>query len=372
MLGEGLEPSHPCGQWILSPSRLPFRHPSNNSTLNTIHSFSQCYNIPMSRFYEDKIFWIEVEKIKPNPFQPRREFSEDELRSLADSIRQYGVLQALVVTRKELQKEDGGLSVEYELIAGERRLRAARLAGLFQVPVLIKVGEESDLMKLELAIIENIQRQDLNVVDRARAFDRLAKEFGFKHNEIAKKVGKSREYVTNTMRILTLPVEIVDALSEGKISEGHTRPLMMLIDKPEEQMTLFREIMIKKMSVREAERISRSIAFERARKKELMKDPALADMEEKLQEALGTRVYIERREKGGKILIDFFDYDDLEGIAELLRKGQATHKNAMLDKAEEKQIALAEELPQAPVDDRSSEEIKQDDSDLYSVKNFTV
>ena len=124
----------------------------------------------MSRFYNDAIFWIEVDKIKPNPFQPRREFDEVQLRSLADSIRQYGVLQALVVTRNEIEKEGGGLDVEYELVAGERPLRAARLAGLAQVPVLIRDGEETDLMKLELAIIENIQREDLSPVDRARAF----------------------------------------------------------------------------------------------------------------------------------------------------------------------------------------------------------
>ena len=227
---------------------------------------------------------------------------------------------------------------------------------------------------MELAIIENIQREDLNAVDRARAFDRLAREFGFKHNEIAKKVGKSREYVTNTLRILLLPTDIVQALSDGKITEGHTRPLMMLIDRPEEQATLFREIMLKKMSVREAERIARSIAFERARKKDLMKDPALADMESKLQESLGTRVYIERREKGGKILIDFFDFDDLADIVHLLEKGEAG-KNAMLNKAEKRSEINAEEKIETdinPIDDRSSEEIKNEEDDLYSVKNFVV
>src|SRR3990167_6722206 len=149
----------------------------------------------MSRFYQDAVFWIEVDKIKPNPFQPRRDFDEVHLKSLADSIRQYGVLQALVVTRKEVEKEDGGLGVEYELIAGERRLRAAKMAGLQQVPALIRTGEENDQMKLELAIIENIQREDLNPVDRARAFERLVNEFGFKHAEVGKKVGKKREYV---------------------------------------------------------------------------------------------------------------------------------------------------------------------------------
>ena len=212
-------------------------------------------------------------------------------------------------------------------------------------------------MKLELSIIENIQREDLNAVERARAFDKLAHEFGFKHHEIAKKVGKSREYVTNTVRLLTLPEDILNALSEGKITEGHTRPLMMLIDRPEERDTLFREIILKKMNVREAERIARTIAFERARKKDLMKDPALADMEEKLQDVLGTRVYIERREKGGKILIDFFDYEDLQDIVNLLKKEESALQKTT-----------------RPVDSNPPEEIKKSssDEDLYSINNFSI
>ncbi len=233
----------------------------------------------MSQFYNDSIFWVDVDKIEPNPFQPRREFSQPELQSLSDSIRQYGVLQALVVTRKEFEKPEGGLGVKYELIAGERRLRASRLAGLQQVPVLIKTGDDTDLMKLELAIIENIQREDLNPVDRARAFERLANEFGFKHATIAQKVGKSREYVSNTLRLLALPPDLLEALSQGKISEGHTRPLLMLSDRPDEQSVLFKEIVFKKLTVREAEQIARRIAVDRVRKKEYGFDPELVELE---------------------------------------------------------------------------------------------
>src|SRR3989344_4486725 len=145
-------------------------------------------------FYGNAIFWVDVDKIRPNPFQPRKEFDEAKLKDLAGSIRQYGVLQPLTVTRHEIQRDDGGLSTEYELIAGERRLRASKLAGLAQVPVTIRIAEEGDRAKLELAIIENLQREDLNAIDRAHAFERLANEFHFKHTEIAKKVGKSREY----------------------------------------------------------------------------------------------------------------------------------------------------------------------------------
>ncbi len=351
----------------------------------------------MSQYYNDSVFWVDVDKIKPNPFQPRREFDQAQLQSLADSIRQYGVLQALVVTRKEVPKEDGGLAVEYEIIAGERRLRASKLAGLTQVPVLIKTGDDSDLMKLELAIIENIQREDLNPVDRARAFERLAIEFKFKHNEIAAKVGKSREYVSNTLRILSLPSEILDALGAGKISEGHTRPLMMLVDRPEEQNTLFKEIVYKKLTVREAEAISRKIAFDKVRKKELMHDPELVELEEKLSETLGTRVSIERKENGGKLSIDFFSNDDLRTILDMLESQKSRGATAMLDKhietlgkntstplsinADEvmgQNVVSQETSTPEPIltsdlaDDRSKTEKQESEEELYSIKNFSV
>ncbi|MFA6415498.1 MAG: ParB/RepB/Spo0J family partition protein [Candidatus Paceibacterota bacterium] len=347
----------------------------------------------MSQFYNDSIFWIDVEKIHPNPFQPRREFDQAQLQSLYDSIRQYGVLQALVVTRKEVPKEDGGLAVEYELIAGERRLRAAKMAGLSQVPVLIKVGdEENDLMKLELAIIENIQREDLNPVDRSRAFQRLIDEFGFKHVEIAKKVGKSREYVSNSVRLLSLPSEILDALSQGKISEGHARPLMMLGDRLDEQMTLFKEIMFKKLTVREAEAIGRRVAYDKIRKKGATLDPETQELEEKLTETLGTRVSIEKRENGGKILIDFFSADDLRDILTLLETNKAKSPTERLDKHIEKNPVPPknEFIPNYVrdpgladltvedlngLDDRTPEQKNQDENseeEIYSIKNFSI
>jgi ParB family chromosome partitioning protein len=327
----------------------------------------------MSQFYNDSVFWIEVDKIKPNPFQPRREFDEAHLKSLADSIRQYGVLQALVVTRNEFEKPDGGLAVEYELVAGERRLRAAKLAGLQQVPVLIRNGEETDLMKLELAIIENIQREDLNPVDRAKAFDRLATEFGFKHAEIGKKVGKSREYVSNTLRILMLPEHILTALSEGKIVEGHTRPLMMLTDRPEEQETLFKEIIFKKLNVREAEGIARHIAVERARK---LIDHELIDIEDQFKEKLGTRVRIEKREEGGRVTIDFFNKDDLRALLERIvsEGGETINSSQIL--AEQSVERVVENAPALTEDEKMllEDEPKKegDDESLYSVSNFSI
>ena len=208
---------------------------------------------PQEKKHYTSVFWVEVDKIRPNPYQPRKAFDEEKIRELADSIRQYGVLQPLVVPRHEETREDGGIQVYYELIAGERRTRAARVAGVHQVPVLIREGdaaEASARLKLELAIIENLQREDLSPVERARAFKRLAEEFGFKHHDIAKKVGKSREYVTNSIRLLSLPAEMITALEEKKISEGHTRPLLMLSHKKEEQEVLFKDIIYKRLAVR--------------------------------------------------------------------------------------------------------------------------
>jgi ParB family transcriptional regulator, chromosome partitioning protein len=322
----------------------------------------------MSQFYNDSIFWIEVDKIKPNPFQPRREFDESALKALSDSIRQYGVLQALVVTRKEVEKPDGGIATEYELVAGERRLRAAKLAGLAQVPVLIRSGEDTDLMKLELAIIENIQREDLNAVDRARAFERLAKEFKFTHAEIGKKVGKSREYVTNTMRILMLPEHIQTALSEGKITEGHTRPLMMLVDRPEEQETLFKEIIFKKLNVRESEMIARNIAVERARRPV---DQEIIDIEGQFKEKLGTRVRIEKREEGGRLMIDFFNKEDLLALLERIAADEKAVEVALtpVEEVVENAPVLTEEEKIMAEDEPKRED---DDESLYSVSNFSI
>jgi ParB family chromosome partitioning protein len=267
----------------------------------------------MSNLYTNSIFFIDTDKINPNPFQPRREFEPGPLQDLSESIRQYGVLQPLVVSRVERETPDGGLATEYELIAGERRLRASRMAGLTQVPAIIRVGDDN-MMKLEIAIIENLQREDLNAVERARAFARLVDEFKFTHTQIGQKMGKSREFVSNSIRILALPQEILDALSSGKINEGHTRPLMMLSTRPEEQLTLFKEIMFRKITVREAERIARRIAVDKVRKKELLPNAELMQIEQKLQESLGTRVHIEPKEAGGKITIDYFSPEDLDGI----------------------------------------------------------
>lgn len=291
----------------------------------------------------DSVFWVEVDRVEPNPYQPRREFDEDRLRALAESIRQYGVLQPLVVTRKEVERPDGGLESRYELIAGERRLRASKLVGLREIPVVIRAGEETDSMKLELAIIENLQREDLNAIDRAKAFQQLAVDFGLAHTEIAAKVGRSREYVSNSIRLLALPKEVQQAVVDKDISEGHARVLLMLGDRPEELMTLFKEISLKKTSVRVTEQLARRIATDKIRKHD--KTAEMMELEKSLTETLGTRVIIENRPHGGRLLIEFFSPEDL------------THIVAALATKDEPQ----EEINPPPTDE-----------DLSSVKNFSL
>lgn len=325
-----------------------------------------------SQFFGDSIFWIDTDKVHPNPYQPRREFDEGALRDLSESIRMYGLLQPLVVTRTELQKEDGGLVVEYELISGERRLRASKLLGLQQVPAIIRANSDDARVKLELAIIENLQREDLNPVERARSFNQLAEEFGLKHIQVAQKIGKSREYVSNSIRLLALPSDILDALSAGKISEGHARPLLMLCDRPEEQSTLFKEILFKRLTVRETEMIARKIAVEKARKKERAFDPEILEIEQKLSETFGTRVSIEQKQKGGKITIDFFSPEDLKAIINIVGKKEGGVVVSPVKETEP--VAATPSEVQATLDDRSKEEKKEDENteELYSMKNFSL
>ncbi len=380
-------------------------------------------------FQGDSIFWVELDKIVPNPYQPRREFDEAKLKELAESIRMYGVLQPLTVTRRERTRDDSTFFTEYELIAGERRLRASRLAGLSQVPVIIRNGEQTEQEKLELAIIENLQREDLNSVDRAIAFQQLAEVFHLTHAQIAAKMGRSREYVSNTLRLLALPQYMLSSLQKGEITEGHARALLMLADRPEEQDVLFREILLKKISVRESERISRKIATDRVRKKEWKgSDPALIAIERTLTETLGTRVQIKKTDFGGTVSIDYFDPADLDKILNIVAKRgsnpvtevsttasgevdvvkeavhetlqeEATEANEVLAKLEENTPLemVAEEVTSASnnlpavdnlvtppaIDDLVTPPVidntdtppiapEKDESDMYSIKNFGI
>ena len=351
-------------------------------------------------FQGDSIYWVEVEKVVPNPFQPRREFDQNKLQELAESIRMYGVLQPLTVTRKEIQREDGTFYSEYELIAGERRLRASRLAGVSQVPVIIREGEQSEQEKLELAIIENLQREDLNAVDRALAFQQLSETFGLSHVQVAKKMGRSREYVSNSIRLLGLPSHMLDALRMAKLSEGHARTLLMLNDRKEEQEVVFQEILLKKLSVREVERIARKIATDKIRKRNPDDfDMHLIEIEKQFTETLGTRVQIQKTDFGGKLTIDYFSTDDLELLLTRIKQEYQNAQVSMTTPIEvaalsaatplqvtEQQplsapqiypdMALPEALFIPEVSDEIAEdtpiEPEEDDSELYSMSNFTV
>jgi ParB family chromosome partitioning protein len=339
----------------------------------------------------DSVFWVEVDRIQPNPYQPRREFDEARLKSLAESIRQYGVLQPLVVTRADVELPGGGLQSAYELIAGERRLRASKLIGLREVPVVIRVGEQTDNMKLELAIIENLQREDLNSIDRAKALAQLVTDFGLTHAEVGAKIGRSREFVSNSIRLLVLPDAIQQAVVGREISEGHARALLMLSDRPAERDTLFKEIILKKTSVRVAEQLARRIATDRIRKHD--KTPEMRELEKSLTESLGTRVIIEKRPNGGRVLIEFFSPEDLSHLVATLAMQQEGPSIDALETASGMSADVPEEGPETfkspsgdelppntslVIDDLPSSEpaapIQPEpaDDDLYSVKNFSV
>jgi len=269
------------------------------------------------------VFFIELDKIEANPYQPRIEFNEERLNALADSIKQYGILQPIVVSRKEEYSEEFGIRTKYQIIAGERRFRASKIAGLNSIPAIIRDKEDTDAEKLELAIIENLQREDLNPVDKAKAFKKLADDFGLKHAQIAKKMGKSREYVSNAMRILMLPQHMLSGLTAGKMSEGHTRSLLMLKDRPEEQEELYKRVINDRLTVRAAEKLARGIATDKIRKK-IDLDPEIKYIEDHIGEKLGTKVSIDQKPigDGGKLTIEYFNKEDLRKILSVIESNE--------------------------------------------------
>lgn len=310
------------------------------------------------------VFWLSVEKIDPNPFQPRREFADDKLQGLAQSIRRYGVLQPLVVTKKEAIASTGDMSARYELIAGERRLRASKLAGLSEVPAVIRTDITEDSTRLELAVIENLEREDLNPIDRARAFKQLISDFNMSHTEVAQRVSRSREYISNSLRLLTLPEDMVQAVMDKRISEGHTRPLLMLVETPEDQRALFDEIINRKITVRDSELIARRQAVNRARKQE--HNPYVREAQTMLEGILETRVHIRSQgETGGKIVIDFFSGEDLEGIIDKLQKISELRQQEP-PAADTTTTTFEEEQENEIAEEENSED------EMYNFKNFSL
>lgn len=263
------------------------------------------------------IFHIEVEKIKPNPLQPRRDFNPESLKELADSIREFGILQPLVVSKIEKETPTGA-DVEYQLIAGERRLMASKLIGWERVPVIIRQVDENK-ERLELAIIENVQRADLNPLETARAYARLQEEFRLTQREVAQRIGKSRETVANTLRLLDLPAFIQEALSRHQISESHARALLAVSDAVQ-QTALFNELVKSNLSVRELRRkIFERVGVQQEPDIDSEIRPGKADPESELlstqlEEALGTRVRVRKTGERGKIMIQFFSREELENI----------------------------------------------------------
>lgn len=244
---------------------------------------------------------VDVNNIIPNPHQPRRSFDEEKLNELSQSIKTHGIIQPLVVSKNGSQ---------YELIAGERRFQASKLAGLAKVPVIVReVGEKE---KLELAIIENIQRHDLNVIDEAKAYQKLMDEYQMNQEEVAQKMGKSRSSVANRVRLLQLPVEIQRALMEGKITEGHAKAILAIVN-PEKQRALFELIIKDNLTVRQAEEKTKEIEV-RPHRRQLAADPELKRLEETLVGALGTKVKVQKTGKGGKIVIEYYSQEDLDSL----------------------------------------------------------
>lgn len=264
----------------------------------------------------ESIFWIELEKIDVNPFQPRREFDPDALKELAGSIREHGVLQPILVSKKEKETPQG-LEVRYELIAGERRLRAAKIAGVSQIPAVIRRGMPDDKIKLELALIENVQREDLNPIERAHAFRQLIDEFHLMQREVGVRVGKSREFIANTLRLLSLPEQIQQAVHRGEITEGHARAVLMTGEDTARQLRVFEEIKSERLNVREAESRARQLAGRmltpRTRPTKLQ-NPEMRILQERLEEKLGTKVKLQSIGGRGKIVMEFYSEEELRGL----------------------------------------------------------
>lgn len=244
---------------------------------------------------------MDINVIEPNPSQPRQEFNEVAMAELAESVKEHGILQPLLVTPSKNK---------FQVIAGERRLRAAKIAGLKKVPVIVRTMNEQS--KLELALIENLQRENLNPMESAHSYKRLIDEFNLSQEDVAKRVGKARTTITNSLRLLSLPVEIKIALAEGKITEGHARAILAQGNQKEQEV-LFNKIINESLSVRAAEK---SIGKKRSTlvTNNSNKDPNYLAAEKRMSEVMETKVTIKSSKEKGKIIIDYFSFEDLERI----------------------------------------------------------
>lgn len=266
---------------------------------------------PKEEILEAGPIMVKINKVEPNRDQPRKDFDEDALMELADSIKQFGVLQPILVQKKKDY---------YEIIAGERRWRAAKLAGLKEVPIIVKEFTEQEIV--EISLIENIQRENLNPIEEAAAYKRLLTEFNLKQEEVAERVSKSRTAVTNSMRLLKLDERVQQMVIEGMISTGHARALLAIEDG-ELQFQMATKIYNEKLSVRDVEKLVKNLGKEKTAKKEENTQQAAVfqDLEEKMKAALGTKVSINRKNnQKGKIEIEYYSMDELERLMEILMK----------------------------------------------------
>ncbi len=254
---------------------------------------------------------LSINLVEPNRDQPRKNFNEDALQELADSIKQHGIVQPLVVIKKDDY---------YQIIAGERRWRAAKLANLKEVPVVIKDYSSQEIM--EIALIENIQREDLNPVEEALAYQNLIKEYNLKQDEVAERVSKSRTTITNSLRLLKLDQRVLDMLVDERISSGHARTLLSITDT-EEQYALATKIFDERLSVRETEKLVKSMTnpSKKKEKEPLTNDFVYKDMEDKLRGIIGTKVTINRKtNQKGKLEIEYYSQEELEKILDYFTK----------------------------------------------------
>lgn len=256
----------------------------------------------------NKVIEIPTEDIVPNPNQPRYYFNGDNLKELSESIKEHGVIQPILVTKIDAHK--------YELIAGERRLQATKLVKIKKIPAIIRSATNQE--KLELALIENIQRHDLNPIEEAKAYKKLQTEFNLTQKEVAKKAGKSRSAIANIVRLLDLPVEIQRGIIKEKITEGHARAILGL-ENPEKQRALYELILKNNLTVRDTENKVREVTIHTHKRKIIKQtDPQLQNIEDKIQQKLGTKVKIKKRGTSGKITIDFFSEEEFEKIVKVL------------------------------------------------------
>jgi len=295
--------------------------------------------------FKQAVLEVDIDKVVANPFQPRAHFDEEKLTELSNSIKEHGILQPLVVTQK---------GENFELIAGERRLQAAKLAELKKIPIIIKQVE--DKQKLELAIVENIQRHNLNPIEEAKSFQQLIEEFKMSQEEVAQKMGKSRSVVANKIRLLKLPIEAKKALNDGTISEGHAKVILSL-ENPEKQRGLLELIVKNNWTVRQAENKIKDIS-EKTHIRKITADPEIKELEDKLSAAMGTKVKVTKSGgEGGRVIIDYYSNEELNKLIASLSAEKKPAGEIAEDKKDEVEMeAVKVEDKPITMDDLEKEE----------------